>query len=156
MATSTVVPATQAVTPPPAPAKKPTWLSSVTVRVKNFFHKAAPIVEKVTAVAVQEEPVIDAALVATGFGPAAPLFNTIADAAEKAELAAAAIGSQNGTGAQKAALVVSNPDVLNAFRTFETAGGVSQHTQDQQKAIIALAVGFLNALNATPATPPSA
>jgi len=157
MATSTVVPAVQSAAPATAAAKKPTWLSSVVTRVKDLFHKVAPVVEKATQFAEQEKPLIDVALAASGAGAVAPLFNTITDSAYAAELSAAAIGKQDGTGATKAALVLADQKVQDAFTTFESVAGVSKHSQDQQKAIIAAVAGALNLLNATPSAPtPSA
>ena len=69
-------------------------LSEVGTGLKKFFSVA---VTEATAV----EPFVDAL-----FPGVAPLYNTVLAEVAKAESAAVAAGAQNGTGAQKLALVV--------------------------------------------------
>lgn len=128
-----------------------TFLSSVGNRLKAFFAKAEPIARAVSAAAVSAQPIVDVALSLSGHAPAAVLYNTVSDAAQSAEIAAAAAGAQAGTGAQKAAAVLSDPTVQQAFAAFEQAVGVAPHSAERQQQYINAVVATLNNLNGTPA-----
>lgn len=132
-------------------ASKPSFLSTVGSRLKSFFAKALPIFEDITKGAVQAEPLVDIALDSTGNAPAAALYNTVAGEVLGAETAAIAAGTQNGTGAQKAAAVLSSSAVQKAFSDFEAAVGVAPHSTSQQLAYVNGVVATLNNLNPTPA-----
>lgn len=129
------------------------FLSAIGTRLKSFFTKAFPIFEKITQAAVAASPVVDVALAAAGQPAAAVLYNTVSASVMSAETAAAAAGAQSGTGAQKAAVVLSNPTVQQAFVTFEEAVGVTSHTAEQQQAYLNAVVATLNQLNGAPAQP---
>lgn len=128
------------------------FLSSIGSRIKTFFEKFLPIAKQVTDAAVKASPIVDIALTASGHPEAAALYNSVSGAVQGAEAAAAAAGAQTGTGTQKAALVLSNPVVQQAFTTFESAVGVQAHTTDQQLQYINAVVQTLNTLNGAPAT----
>lgn len=130
-----------------------TFLSSIGSRLKAFFEKAEPIAREVIGDAVKAQPIVDVALSLSGNAPAAALYNTVSNAAQSAEIAAAAAGAQTGTGAQKAAAVLSNSAVQSAFTTFEQAVGVAPHSTEQQQQYINAVVATLNSLNGAPAVP---
>lgn len=128
---------------------KTDFLSTIVARLKTFFSKAVPVLNEVTAGAVKAQPIVDVALTAAGAGPEAVLYNTVSSAVQSAEVAAAAAGEQSGTGAQKAAAVLSNPTVQNAFTTFENALGIAPHSTTQQTQYINAVVTTLQSLNGT-------
>lgn len=133
-----------------------TFLSSIGARIKAFFDRAEPIARAVVSAAVTAQPIVDVALSLSGNAPAAALYNTVSNAAQSAEIAAAAAGAQTGTGAQKAAAVLANSTVQNAFTAFEQAVGVAPHSTEQQQQYISAVVATLNNLNGAPAVVPAA
>ena len=134
---------------------KTTFLSTIGTRIKSFIEKLIPIGEQITQDAVKAEPIVDIALAGAGQPAAASLYNTVSAAVLNAETAAAAAGSQSGTGAQKAAAVLSNPTVQQAFTTFEQAVGVTAHSTQQQLTYVSGVVSTLNGLNGVSATTPA-
>ena len=91
-------------------------LSNITTKLKSFFTGTLKVAEEVTGIAQKAEPFVDLGLSIAGLAPVATLFNNVTTAAGQAELAAAAAGQQNGTGAQKAALVLQS-----VYASFEAA-----------------------------------
>lgn len=105
-------------------------LSSIGHALKVFFTDA-------TKIAVAAEPFVDALLPGI-----APLYNTILAEVVKAEAAAIAAGAQNGTGAQKLALVVQ-----------AIAAQFPEYTPAQLTIVINGVVAGLNALPGATPTP---
>ena len=104
-------------------------LSDIGNGLKKFFSVA-------DTVAVAVEPFVDQL-----FPGIAPLYNLVLSEVGKAEAAAVAAGAQNGTGAQKLALVVQ-----------AVAAQFPQYTPAQLTVIINGVVAGLNAIpSATPA-----
>ena len=100
-------------------------LSDIGNGLKKFFSVA---VAEATAI----EPFVDQL-----FPGIAPLYNTVLAEVAKAEAAAVAAGSQNGTGAQKLALVVQ-----------AVAAAFPQYTPAQLTVVINGVVAGLNAIPA--------
>ena len=114
-------------------------LSSVGHGLKVFFTGAVKV-------ATAAEPFIAAV-----FPGVAPLFIAITTAVGNAEGNAIAAGSQEGTGAQKLAMVLAS--VEKDFAAYEAANGITApHSQEQIAAAVNGIVAFLNALQA-PTTP---
>lgn len=132
-------------------ANTTSFLSTLGSRVKSFFAKFLPIAQQITAAAVKAEPIVDIALAGAGHPEAAGLYNVVSAAVLNAENAAIAANAQNGSGTQKAALVLSSPAVQQAFTTFEGAVGVSAHSTEQQLQYVNGVVNTLNSLNGSPA-----
>jgi hypothetical protein len=118
-------------------------LSDIGNGLKKFFGIA---VEAAQAA----EPIIDAA-----FPGIAALYNATVNEVAKAEAAAIAAGTQNGTGAQKLALVISAIEPV--FQEYAAATGIPSANQT---AIITswvnAVVASLNAIPAPPAAPVTA
>ena len=108
-------------------------LSDIGNGLKRFFTGAV-------AVATAAEPFVDTLFQ----GPISSLYNAVLAEVGKAEAAAVAAGAQNGTGAQKLALVVQA--IVAQF---------PQYTPEQLTVIINGVVAGLNAIPAatTPAAP---
>jgi hypothetical protein len=89
------------------------------------------------------EPIVDVLL--PGF---ATVFNGVVAEAAQVEALASAAGKQNGTGAQKLALVVGavTPSILS----YAKAQGLTTPTAEQITAFVNAAVAALNALPAAP------
>jgi hypothetical protein len=107
-------------------------LSDVGAALKKFFGVAVQV-------ATAAEPFVDAL-----FPGVATLYNTVLTEVGKAEATAIAAGAQNGTGAQKLALVVQ-----------AVAAAFPQYTPAQLTIIINGVVAGLNAIpaKASPAAP---
>ncbi len=128
------------------------FLSNIGTRLKSFFTKLLPVAQKITQAAVTAEPIVDLALAGAGHPEAALLYNKVSASVLGAETAAAAAGAQTGTGTQKAAAVLSDPTVQQAFAEFEQAVGVTPHSTSQQLDYVNSVVLTLNKLNGTPVT----
>jgi hypothetical protein len=111
-----------------------TVLSHIGHGLKIFFTDA-------TKVAEVAEPIVDIM-----FPGIAALYNTTVTAASNAEIAAIAAGAQNGTGAQKLAMVVAA--ITPAFTQYATANNIPVNTT----AITAYANAVVATLNALPVT----
>jgi hypothetical protein len=75
------------------------------------------------------------------------LFNTVVNEVASVEGISVAAGAQSGTGTQKLALVLGNPNVQSAITAIETSLGVSIN-QTQQTSIINAIVALLNSIPA--------
>ena len=110
-------------------------LSDIGKGLKKFFTVA-------TEVAQVAEPFVDVVLPGI-----APLYNATLAAVVKAESSAIAAGSQNGTGAQKLALVVQS--IETDFAAYATAQGISYNAATVQ-AWVSAVVATVNAIPANP------
>jgi hypothetical protein len=96
-------------------------------------------------VATAAEPFVDIA-----FPGVAPLFNSIVQQVGMAEASAAAAGAENGTGAQKLALVLQS--IEGSIADYEKKNNLTTPlTQEQIEAAANAVVAFLNALPANTA-----
>ena len=110
-------------------------LSDIGHGIKNVFD-AGQIAAKAA------EPFVDLA-----FPGVAPLFNSIVQQVGMAEAAAAAAGAENGTGAQKMALVLKS--IETSIANYEKTNNLATPmTQVQIEAAANAVVAFLNALPA--------
>lgn len=134
------------------PAPKQTFLQKLGGDVKKIFSWLGnPKVQ--TTIAAGEalgEGIVDA--IDPALSGLNPIINNWTQEIFKAESLAAAAGSQNGTGAQKSALVLSSvtPQVLQ----FAEANGLPTPTGSELQTANSLLVQFLNTLGA-PSTPAS-
>jgi hypothetical protein len=110
-------------------------LSDIGHGLKVFFEKVIPG-------AVAAEPLVDAIFPGIGM-----LFNTVVNEVASVEGISVAAGAQSGTGTQKLALVLGNPNVQSAITAIETNLGVSIN-QTQQTSIINAIVALLNSIPA--------
>ena len=111
-----------------------TILSNVGNALKKFFGVAV-------TVAQVAEPLVDIA-----FPGISTLYNLTVAEAVKAETAAVAAGQQNGTGAQKLALVVAA--ITPVFTQYAASSGIP--TAQQATAITAWVNAVVASLNAIP------
>lgn len=96
-------------------------------------------------VATDAEPFVDIA-----FPGVAPLFNAVVQQVAMAEASAAAAGAEDGTGAQKLALVLKS--VEGSIADYEKTNKLTTPlTQQQVEAAANAVVAFLNALPANTA-----
>ena len=96
-------------------------------------------------VAKDAEPFVDIA-----FPGVAPLFNAVVQQVGLAEASAAAAGEENGTGAQKLAVVLQS--IEGSITSYETTNSLATPlTQQQIEAVTNAVVAFLNALPANQA-----
>lgn len=110
-------------------------LSDIGTGIKKVFTVGA-------AVATDAEPFVDIA-----FPGVAPLFNSIVQQVGMAEASAAAAGAENGTGAQKLALVLRS--IEGSIAEYEKTNNLTTPlTQNQTEAAANAVVAFLNALPA--------
>jgi hypothetical protein len=109
-------------------------LSDIGNGLKKFF-------TVVVGAAQTAEPIVD-----TIFPGVAALYNTVVSAVASAEAAAVAAGVQNGTGAQKLALVVAS--VESSFNTFASANGLPAPTTQTIENYVNAVVASLNAIPA--------
>jgi hypothetical protein len=108
--------------------------------LSGIGHGLAKVFTVATKVAEAAEPIVDIALPGI-----APLYNATVAEVAKAEGLAIAAGQQDGTGAQKLALVVSA--IEKEFESFAKANNItfdSSHVQAWVNAVVA-------SLNAIPA-----
>lgn len=108
-------------------------LSDIGNGLKKFFGVAV-------TVAQAAEPIV-----AVAFPGISALYNATVSEVAKAESVAIAAGQQNGTGAQKLALVVSALE--GEFNTFCAQNGITLNTQ-QREAWVNAIVASLNAIPA--------
>lgn len=112
-------------------------LSAVGHGLKVFFTGAVKV-------AVAAEPIVDIA-----FPGISVLYNATVNEVAKAEAAAIAAGQQNGTGAQKLALVVAA--ITPVFEEYATQTGIPSAQKEQT--IINWVNAVVASLNAIPAPP---
>ena len=108
-------------------------LSEIGHGLEVFFGEAVKV-------AVLAEPIVDIALPGI-----ATLYNASLSEIVAAENAAIAAGQQNGTGAQKLALVLASPAFQAAVTSFEQTAGVKLSPTAQTAWINAI-VAMLNAI----------
>jgi hypothetical protein len=133
-------------TQPATPATKQTFLQKLGADFKKVFSWLGnPNVQKVIVAgeAVGEAVAADVSPALAGISP---ILNSWTQEIFKAESLAAAAGAQNGTGAQKAAMVLSSvtPQVLQ----FAAANGLAAPTGAELQSANSLLVQFLNTLTA--------
>lgn len=112
-------------------------LSDIGNGFKKFFTGAVHVAEAA-------EPFI--AIIFPGISP---LFNAVVAEVGKAEALAAAAGAQQGTGAQKLALVLAS--VEDSFNKYAAANNLVAPNAAQIEAAVNAAVAFLNAIPAVKA-----
>lgn len=122
-------------------------MASFTSILSDIGNVLKKVFSVATTVATAAEPFVD---LATAGMPGVPaLYNTTVSAAIAAEAAATAAGAQNGTGAQKLALVVAS--VTSSFNAYATANGLTTPTQATIEAYVNAVVASLNAIPAAKA-----
>ena len=114
--------------------------------LSDVGHALEKVFVPVEAVAKAVEPFVDIA-----FPGIAPLFNTVVTAVGQAEADAIAAGQQNGTGAQKLAVVLAS--IEGDFQAYAKANGYAPPAATEIQTATNAVVAFVNALNATPVAP---
>lgn len=114
-------------------------LSDIGKGLKVFFTGAV-------TVAQAAEPIVDIA-----FPGIAPLYNLTVSEVAKAETAAIAAGTQNGTGPQKLALVVAA--IESEFNSYAAKNNLAAPSAATIENWVNAVVATLNVIPATPAKP---
>lgn len=123
-------------------------MASFTSILSDIGNGIKKVFTVITGIAKDAEPFVD---LATATMPGIPqLYNATVNAVIQAETAAIAAGKQNGTGAQKLALVTAS--IESAFNTYAASNGLAIPSQATVEAYVNAVVASLNAIPAAKAS----